>query len=119
MRNRSKGVRKDSRTIPLPGNAERGDGEDHGKWYRCWNCGFVCNVDRDALGGPDDTDGVTPEAYTTLDQYGDTAYHCEGAAGKTQTICEAAGGTWSSTRYIPRIDSGCPMCGCLNWRGDF
>jgi hypothetical protein len=26
-----------------------GKGDDHRKYYRCWNCGFVCNVTRDKL----------------------------------------------------------------------
>jgi len=110
---------KESRTIPLRGNPVRGGGEDNGKYYRCWNCGFICAVDRDELGGPESKANITPTAYTQLDQYGNTAYHCQGAAGKTQAICEAAGGTWASTRYQPVVNSGCPLCGSPNWRGDY
>lgn len=117
--NRSKKVRKDSRTIPVPGHRDYGDGEDNGKWYRCWHCGFLCNVDRDELGGPQDENQVSAIAYTQTDQYGNTAYHCVGAAGADQTACEAAGGIWSSTRYKPVVESGCPFCGTLNWRGDY
>ncbi len=116
---RSKKVRGDSRTIPIPGHKDYGDGKDDGVWYRCWNCDFQCNVDRDELGGADDTSNVPSIAYTQVDQYGNTAYHCQGAAGADQTTCEAAGGTWSSTRYEPVVSTGCPFCGTLNWRGDY
>jgi len=112
-------ISKQSRTIPIHGHADYGEGKDADRYFHCWNCGFICDVDRDALGGPADRANITTEAYTQKDQYGETAYHCQGAAGATQTICEAAGGTWSSTRYIPVVSSGCPMCGTLNWRGDY
>ena len=46
-------LRKESRTLPIFGK-----GEDEGKYYHCWNCGFVCDVDRDALGDSDSSSGV-------------------------------------------------------------
>ncbi len=110
---------RDSKTIPLRGNDIRGDGRDHGKYYRCWNCGFVCDVERDELGGPDSRHGVTATEYTQVDQYGNTSYHCVGAHGDTQTVCEANGGAWSSTRYKPVVGSGCSFCGTKNYRGDY
>ena len=117
--NKSRTLPKQSRTLPLYGNPTRGDGEDSGKYYRCWNCGFICDVDRDSLGGPDDKANVTPEAYTQKDQYANTIGHCEGAHGATQAKCEASGGTWSTTRYIAGGSGGCPMCFSPNYRGDY
>lgn len=116
---RSKKLRSDSKTVPVPGHQDFGDGEDAGIWYRCWNCGFLCSTDRETLGGADDDSLIEPTAYTTLDQYGDTAYHCQGAAGADQATCEAAGGTWASERFEPTRSGGCPLCGTLNWRGDY
>lgn len=110
---------KESRTIPLRGNKIRGDGQDHGKWFRCWYCGARCSVDRESLGGPDSKANITPEEYTQLDQYGNEVFHCYGAAGKDQTICEAAGGTWTSTRYKAAGSGGCWLCFSPNWRGDY
>ena len=107
-------VSKDSKTLPIFGK-----GDDEGKYFRCWNCGFPCDVDRDELGGPDSRNNVTATAYTQVDQYGNTAYHCIGAHGDNQTVCEARGGTWSSTRYKPVVGSGCNFCGTKNWRGDY
>ena len=102
------------RPIPMKGNAIRGGGEDSGRYFRCGNCGFICSADRDELGAPEDKASITATAYTQVDQYGDEVYHCQGAAGKTQTICEAAGGTWSSTRYQPVVNAFCPLCGSPN-----
>lgn len=117
VNHRSRRLRKEAKTKPVFGSHERGGGDDKGKYYKCWNCGFICDKDRDALGGADSRDGVEPEAYTQLqDDVSTTAYHCQGAAGADQATCEAAGGTWSSTRYKPNVSSGCPFCGSLNWK---
>lgn len=81
---------------------------------------MICNVDRDFLGDSETSARITPTAYNqTTDDLSTAAYHCEGAAGATQTICEAAGGTWSRVRYKPVVESGCPFCGSPNWRGDY
>jgi len=120
VRHRSKKLRKESRTYPIYGSDERGDGLDSQRYWRCWNCGFVCDVERDFLGGDEERSQVEPIAYNqTTDDLSTAAYHCEGAAGATQVICEAAGGTWSRVRYKPEVNSGCPFCGTPNWRGDY
>ena len=90
---------KESKTIPIYGHPERGDGEDNGKYYRCWNCGFVCNVDRDALGDQSSRSGAAYETYAQVDEYGV-------ATGKT--------------RYkVSESSTGCPLCHSKNWRGDY
>ena len=120
LRHKSRKYRKESRTIPIFGSPDRGDGRDAGRYYECWNCGFICDIERDYLGGPEDSSRITPTAYNQVGQDGSTAaYHCEGAAGADQTTCEAAGGTWSRVRYKPVVDAGCPFCGTVNWRGDY
>ena len=61
---------KRSRTIPV-----YGEGADKGKYFRCWNCGWICNVDRDELGdsdsssGNDHTDFHEGHHYSTYDVY--------------------------------------------------
>jgi hypothetical protein len=118
--NKSKKIPKRSRTIPYPQHKDYGDGKNVGKLFRCWNCGFLCNTDINALGGADEFVQIKPVAYTQTDQYGDEVYHCEGYAGADQTTCEAAGGTWTSTAYKPGdILVGCPQCGSINYRGDY
>ena len=55
--------RKQSRTPQVWGSLGRGAGEDNGKWYRCWVCGFLCNKDRDSLGDSESRSGVVHEDY--------------------------------------------------------
>jgi len=43
---------KRSRRLPVYGK-----GDDAGRYYRCWNCGFVCDSKRDSLGGSDSAGG--------------------------------------------------------------
>ena len=118
-------TKKQSRTLPVRGNPYRGArsphavGEDYGRYFRCWNCGFPCDSERDSLGGSESRANVKATAYTQEDEYGEDASHCQVKAGATETVCEAAGGTWSSSRYEPVVTSGCPFCGTLNWRGDY
>lgn len=38
-----------------------GEGDDAGKWYRCWNCGHINNADRSNVG---DGDGRTYTDFT-------------------------------------------------------
>lgn len=117
--NRSKKLRRESKTLPVKGHKDYGDGIDDGKWFKCWNCGFLCNSEDNELGGPNELNEIKPIAYTQVDDKGVEKFHCEGKAGKTQTICEAAGGTWTSTAYKPGRRAGCPLCGTLNWKGEY
>ena len=125
IRHRPKKLRKESKRIPIHGSSERGDGRDSGRYFECWHCGFICDAERDFLGGPEDSARVTPVSYNQVGEDTTTAaYHCQGALASTsptvdQTACEAAGGTWSRVRYKPEVESGCPFCGTPNWRGDY
>ena len=120
LNHRSKKLRKDSRTIPIHGTSERGDGRDANRYWECWHCGFTCDVERDFLGGGEERAQTTPIAYNqTTDDLTTAAYHCQGAAGADQTECEAAGGTWNRVRYKPADSHGCPFCNSPNWRGDY
>lgn len=114
-------VRKESRTIKLPG--EEPDG---GALYRCWNCGQTCDEDRDALG-----DGHSGSGAVYLD------YTVE-APGAEPGIPESAFAVMSGILHVmvalpsdasgnpslePHIHvttgTGCPLCHTLNWRGDY
>ena len=122
VRHRPRRPKKESRRIPIWGSPERGDGLDHGRYFECWNCGFVCDSDRDFLGDSESSARITPTAYNQTDEKGTAVYHCQGQLAMTntnQTDCEAAGGTWSRVRYEPVVESGCPFCGSPNWRGDY
>lgn len=179
-------LRKESRTIPLYGDADRGNGLDDGRYYRCWNCGFVCNIDRDALGDSESRDGLHYEDFPVPVYGADTAVENSeiarlGGSVANQTLVavweesqvpgnlpypgqitpggisrslsteyyarrhptENAGflnrrpmmigisimpmmGLWYESNVIkdryeikPVVDSGCPFCGSLNWKGEY
>ena len=117
---------KRSRTLPV-----YGEGADKGKYFRCWNCGWICNVDRDELGdsdssaGDDHTDFHENYLYSTYDapdaasRYavlgGDTGHHHVALNNVTPD------GEPKLIRheYTSDISRGCPKCGCMNWRGDY
>jgi hypothetical protein len=107
----------------------RGTGEDEGKWYKCWFCGFPCKVGRDELGGSNSSSGVShTDTYTQVFGALDSAdplnavvclgddinhYHVAleaDADGEPKTIRRL---------YESDISVGCPNCGSTNWRGDY
>lgn len=123
--------RKQSRTLPVIGK-----GDDAGKYFRCWNCGFVCNVERDELGDRESTDGISysiyDQKYSTdgSDTFGSSihgdndniALLSMSVLGKGH-ICLENGADGEPKEiyqnWKPEIDSGCPLCGTKNWRGDY
>jgi hypothetical protein len=124
-KDRSKKLKKEARTIPIPGHIDYGDGEDNGKYYQCWNCSFTCDAERDKLGGIDDSPDVEPKAYTLVGKYGN---NLRGGGEGTGTddnshSLDALAGTmtgegYTTYRYKSDVGSGCPLCGTVNWRGD-
>jgi len=58
---------KRSRTRPVYGK-----GDDKGRYFRCWNCGFICDKERDELGDADSDAGDNHTDYhniTPIDPY--------------------------------------------------
>lgn len=111
-------VHHDARTIPL----KPARFEDEGRYFRCWHCGFICDVKRDALGGPEDRAGTTTEFY--LETLPDTDWIGYLRPDPLPNICRVAhhsvlmNGNPQLT-YEPKVERGCPMCGSLNYRGDY
>ena len=120
------------RTISIFGAMSYIDGrsvkDQSGKLFRCWNCGFVCNTDRDKLG-----DGEGFYITDKVDDYlgADTAYQypCSDAPKRSALINV----TTVSTIRLMQLDtngdpipvmhsqtqvvtSGCPMCGNRNYK---
>lgn len=112
-------IAKDSRRIPIYGDPIAGDGEDAGKWFRCWNCGFVCNAERDALGDSQSRHGG---AYADYAQSPDGVQR-EAMLGGIASIHMATKMGSTAIRNAIMVSSsastGCPMCHSLNWRGDY
>ncbi len=115
---------KQSRTIPVKGYAEA-----KGRFYRCWNCGFVCDIKRDDLGDSQSMDGVTYENYSVPSQGSQDSSSSlnslailDGGIEHFQVaLKEQADGTAQPIyhRFVAVISHGCPFCGTLNWKGDY
>jgi len=126
---RQRRLRKESRTIPV-----KGSGDDSGKFFRCWNCGFVCNVERDELGGRDSVGGISFEIYEERSStiYPDGVEHGTDIDGFPLSKISVLGKGHISLKvgmdglpqgvdkvWVPVITGGCPFCGTKNWRGDY
>ena len=122
---KTKRLRKDSRTIPLPGNGV-GEADENGQYFKCWNCGFTCDRERDELGGSDSRDGLSYENYS-VDTFGGTP----GLSGlatlggdiehfQVALKLDSSGSPIEPEKNIRAVaGTGCPFCGCRNWRGDY
>ena len=121
FRNRSRKLRKRSKTIPV-----KGFGDDAGKYYQCWYCGFMCNVDRDSLGDAESGSGeyhqdFTGSAYGSGDSSSplNTLALLDGADVVLMEL-DASGSTKTVYHeFAPKPSGGCPQCGSTNWRGDY
>jgi len=115
---------KRSRTRPIYGK-----GDDADRYFKCWNCGFVCDSHRDELGdsesraGDDHTDyhnlvenesQLRPNPGNKACLGGDIGhYHVAMLLGPDEN---------PKTVYhelTSDISRGCPFCGSTNWRGDY
>lgn len=111
---------KRSRTLPIHGEAEDAD-----KYFRCWNCGFICDVDRDSLGDSESLGGPVYENYSAdpvIDSEFGKELHISGELEHFHYIIglEADGSEVAPQVYLrPVAKRGCPLCGTLNWRGDY
>ena len=125
---------RQKRTIAIFGAASYIDGrvvkDQSDKLFRCWNCGFICNTDRDKLG-----DGV---GYRIEDQVDLAPLDlAEAAIEYPQSNASEMAITISidevSTPLLMKLDSegnpvtvmhnlsqvvyeGCPLCGCMNYK---
>jgi len=121
-RYRGRKLPKQSRTIPLPASSERGNGLDAGRYFRCWHCGYICNIDRDSLGGAQSQSGVALQEYEPESDTGVFNVPVFGGLDSAYVVPEAGadGAAKEIRRSIePIVSGGCPFCGSLNWKGDF
>lgn len=120
---RRRKIRGDKRTIPL-----KGYGEDRDKYFRCWHCGFVCDIDRDELAGDEASgSGVSHKDHEIA------SHGAEGDGEPRRAMSRLLG--FSSHRvgsvtleldansdpkailhsFVPTV-IGCPFCGTLNYK---
>ena len=117
---------KRSRTLPV-----YGEGADKDKYFRCWNCGWICNVDRDELGDSDSSAGDEHTDYhethhcSTYDAPSDASRYATlgGDTGHYQVaqniVTPDGEAELVRHKYTSDISRGCPFCGSTNWRGDY
>ena len=108
---------KQAKSIPM-----KGTGEDAGKWFKCWNCGFPCDVDREdssgSTAGDNHIDFHSPslgfvengieDRMLVLDE--PPFYHTimeKDASGTAKTIVH---------EHLTSVTKGCPMCGTTNFK---
>jgi len=103
------------RRINVPGSFE-----DKGKYIRCWNCGFIVDLDRD-LGDPNrsgnyETDTII-ESQPQTGSGSDTILGMDTLSMIGVLILNGLDGNPITDYYTPRIplvSKGCPLCGCEN-----
>jgi hypothetical protein len=100
------------RTIPM-----LFEGDDKGKYFRCWYCGFINNADRRQVG---DGEGVHPEEVieTSSSAIGDAQLMMDSPFMLGVVAVPNQDGSINTgyTNFIPRVTSGCSFCGSRNYR---
>jgi hypothetical protein len=125
----SRKLRNKSRAIPLKGNKVRANGEDDGKYYRCWNCGFICDVTRDSIGGSQSGSGDNHEDFygpalgvkDATDKF-NSLITLRGASRLSHVLLEnGSDGDPKEIRhdFTSVVTGGCPLCGTYNYKGDY
>ncbi len=117
---RQRKIRGDKRILP-----QYGEREDSSKYYRCWHCGFLCDADRDSVGGIEKGSGLSHTDFSSA-SYGsqDTtdplnAVIVLGGIGHAHVMMELdSEGDAKAVKHDFEAVSGvgCPFCSSLNYR---
>ncbi len=115
---------KQRRTIPIPATDGSSGREriDKGNLYRCWHCGFICDIRRDELTdeGRRGTSSAVFEGIAPFGPYGRgaDAIQLDPGVGVDSTLMEQDSAGDNRTIYSHRTVSavGCPLCGSRAWR---
>ena len=89
-----------------------GSGEDSGKWYKCWNCGFINNIDRNAVG---DGDGRSYFIGILPNETNKNVGFEMSVSGKDVLMSANPTGQEKHNIGMQAI-AGCSFCGCMNYR---
>lgn len=116
---RRRKIGKEFKTIPVAGNSVRGNGEDSGKYFRCGNCGFICDSTRDKRARTINSVEIvefTPNSYPIP---GDASAVLGGIDKLFVSNKLTADGSIAQPymNYMPQVNGGCPMCGTQNYDG--
>jgi hypothetical protein len=111
---------KQRRTIPLPASDRNSGREltDAGRYFRCWNCGFVCDVERDDLS--DTGNGSNPVAVPEVS----TGFTYAEGADATKIVVhryrlsalDSSGDPVGIQHSFAVSGTGCPLCFTRAWK---
>ena len=106
-------LRKEKRTIPVSA-----EGSEQGRYYKCWNCGFICDKQKNAL---DDGHAGTAHRPATIASgriIGDSN-SVKFRVGTPVILRQLDLLGNAKPVYIERrvlVTSGCPGCGSRAWK---
>jgi hypothetical protein len=119
----SRYIKYDRRQLPCRKKAiprNWADTQD-GKFYRCWNCGFTCNTDRDKLGSGDGY--VTTDAILATDLVlfsGNLKANTLSVSMTTDLSLVEVDSNGDAKifkrNFCTTITAGCPFCGCKAYK---
>jgi hypothetical protein len=116
---------RERKTIRLKAG-DRGTGReeiDHGRYFRCWHCGFICDIERDELS--EGRNGMSVSNYYR------NALGAMPGSGERSTMlvlkmhqhhfvlpkADSSGTAVTVKQYLSAsVSSGCPLCGCRAWK---
>lgn len=88
----SRKPRHDSKTIRMKYSGINGTAGDNGRYYRCWNCSYICKVGRERLGDA----GLDGHPFPTyVDHFDNDDWAVSGSKGSWYQ-----GQKWKSATYV-------------------
>lgn len=93
---------------------------EKGKWWYCGNCGFPVEEGKAELGGKNEKSGVYHEEATlTSDPMTNNQSLLGGSLHVFVSLELGADGEPKGIEhdFASYVSSGCPFCGCRNWKG--
>lgn len=120
-------ISREARTRLLTDQTPQHKGDvDGGKYYKCWNCGQICNDKRHALAGANSGHGITYRDYSRQSAgiIPGNSYTAMSLLRRVQWSMVSArlnsdGNAKTVVHSYRTTMNGCPLCGSLNWRGDY
>ena len=116
---------RERKTIRLKAG-DKGTGReqiDHGRYFRCWHCGFICDIERDELS--EGRHGMSVSNY-----YRNALGALPGSGEKSVMLvlkmparnfilpkADSAGDAVTVyDHWLADVASGCPLCGTRAWK---
>jgi hypothetical protein len=117
---------RQKRRIKLPGAKNYGgvEADQTDKFYKCWNCGFVCKVGRDQLGDgvgycvtdTVETSDYNPQEQGLLDIKGFDMSPDDMSTVLMMKLDSQDNPVTVTHNFTQVVTSGCPLCGSRNYK---